>query len=280
MRYPVIFNGLTCCLALLIPVMAIASPEPLTMRVGGIISDPTPPHSWVDPCTGKLDGTMHHLVKDFFADKRGITLVYSQPALERNLPWPNLIGEVSEGVIDALIAVPAVPNLPALTYSETPIVVSDQAVISLKANPVDTTDTSKWREKRGLIATMGQEPSSNANYLLAKHNGLMFRETFSIEQSIDYLLTGKGDYMITGYYRVRGILLQRKIANDFEFKTFRNTSTDYHFAVKAGSLWEADVAAFSDYLKKHYDSGKMEYLDNNYLKKWLNSSKQACEKSL
>ena len=41
------------------------------------------------------------------------------------------------------------------------------------------------------------------------------------EKSIDYLITGKGDYMITGYYRAKGILLQRKIANDFDFETFR-----------------------------------------------------------
>ncbi|ARN74761.1 substrate-binding periplasmic protein [Oceanicoccus sagamiensis] len=275
MRYLSLVKPVAMLLAVLLT--SIASAEPRSMRLGGVISDSTPPHSWVDPCTGQLDGSLHHLLREFFEQQRGIKLLYNPAKKERDLPWANLIGQLSDGAIDALIAVPALPKLPALAYSEHAVVFSDQAVVYLKTRPVDTSNTAKWREKRGLIATMGQEPSSNANYLLAKHNGLVFRETFSVDQSIDYLITGKGDYIITGYYRARGNLLRRKMANDFVFETFRNPSTDYHFAVKARSEWEDDVDAFSDYLKGHYDSGKIEYLNNNYLKKWLNSSGE-CEK--
>ncbi|WP_235015517.1 transporter substrate-binding domain-containing protein [Oceanicoccus sp. KOV_DT_Chl] len=215
---------------------------------------------------------MYHILYDFFTKRHGVLLAYNEAKPEKDLPWPTLIGELSAGEIDALVAIPASPQLPALHYSTEPIVVSDQAIVYLKSNPVDTSDTEAWRAKRGLVAVLGQDKEANANYLLARHNGLVFRETQSTEQSIDYMMQGKGDYLISGFYRTKGILLHRGIVHDFEFESFHNPATNYYFAVKGGSQWVPLVDKFSDYLKKITESGKLEHLHNSYLKKWMNSN--------
>ncbi|KKL25429.1 hypothetical protein LCGC14_2405370, partial [marine sediment metagenome] len=241
--------------------------------VNGGTSIPRPPYRWIDQCSGKVIGSIPHLLGKIFTPLN-IKYRYTAPSVDDIELSPEVDEQLENGEIDARIVYGKNPANSAVIYSQQPISVIKLAVFYPRS-AATITRPQQLRQLRGVaISPLKQATplSPLQNYL--RQQGLPFILAATEDEAIELIKTGQADYVLTLKYN--------QLLANYSFQRLNITGFNIHFylAIAANSDY-ADIMPEIDYqIEQAIASGLVDFLDRKYLMLWLERGKKACTESL
>ena len=256
------------------PTWAISTLEPNSntakgnIVVGGFPDVANPPYTWVNHCTGKIEGILPHVVVRAL-NEAGYTVEFAEPIQMNSTAWTRTFEQLDKGEIDVLAGMysPAPENM---VITNQPLMKQKDTLIKRKADNLFVSD-QVFKSKRGLITDTSTNGSKVGLLKRLQQEGYTVDSTPSVLNAIEDVLDGKADYLITDYYFALSLLTEKEMINSVEMVEWSDRARGIHAAVKKGSEWEKIIPILDNRFAMYQQSGLTEHLSQNYLLNWLKS---------
>ena len=118
--------------------------------IGGLMTKPTPPYYWIDPCNNTPTGSSISILKKIL-DKMDVKYQFAEPNAMTLAGMRSRKNKLSSGEFDALIALLKVEDgTPNILYSQYPIVTLQDAMLYRKNDrfTIETPDDAAGSYRR------------------------------------------------------------------------------------------------------------------------------------
>lgn len=259
-------------LSLLLTKHVAASQE--TIIFGGNITTDIPPFSWVDKCTGEMDGVNYHLIRNFFEQQK-IKIKISSPLELNKKNWGIIQQQLDNNEIDGLTAFYN-KNSELLTVAKEPHMVVNSSLFYNKIKLGTLTNLFNFKDLRGLIPLTTPKFSTQPTYLFAKSAGLNVEKVNSTAEGFRRIIDGEADYLFTTHYYGRTTLANNPQKELFDYYKIPEMAHSYYLALKPSAKTTDILEKWSQYIIEYKKSGVLKFLNNSYATKWL--KQKTCEK--
>lgn len=236
--------------------------------VGGFPDVANPPYTWINRCTGKIEGILPHVVVRAL-NEAGYTVEFADPIEMNSTAWTRTFEQLDNGEIDVLAGMysPAPDNM---VITSQPLMKQKDTLIKRKADNLFVSD-QVFKSKRGLITDTSANGSKVGLLKRLQNEGYTVDSTPSVLNAIEDVVAGKADYLITDYYFALSLLTEKEMINSVEMVEWSDRARGIHAAVKKGSQWEKIIPVMDNRFAMYQQSGLTEHLSQNYLLNWLKS---------
>lgn len=237
--------------------------------IGGNVSPPIPPFSWVDDCSGTFNGLNYHLLEMFFS-QQGYDLSFTPPVRMVEAPWNDLIDDLRTDDIQALQGVFKNFKAKDLTTAAVPHVSIPESVVFNKNRIEPPYSIEKFTQYVGLLPYAGSDFEKLPTYKKAKSLGLTIKPVETNVKGMKLVANGEADFMIHSYFYSKALSKELNIDHLLGYYKLNIKPLEFYLAVLKGSKWEFILDDWDNFLIKQKESGYLQLLADSYLKQWIN----------
>ena len=248
---------------------ASAAPSSKPLIIGGVMSMPTPPYSWIDPCTGKPTGSALHTL-DKILQELDIPYEIAAPIAMNMTELRQTRSHLLEGKYDALIAVMETRSTTEMLLSKVPIVVLQDAILYRKSNRLNLNSADDIKGLTGGVVNLPFRPSStNPVVKWLKSKEVAYKLKPSRKDAFAALMSGEVDFIIIERYRAIATFMDKEQQKSLDLVPIPSSIRKLYFAMAANSPHIHLMPAINKKLVEFEHSGRAETLRYTYLRSWL-----------
>jgi ABC-type amino acid transport substrate-binding protein len=239
--------------------------------IGGSISTPLPPYSWVNPCTGDLTGASHDILQRILRQLDLEPVYLPSKPFNPKMAEENLAA-IKAGEADSLVAVEPNTRSELLELTQSTIILNKTAVIYLKDQSFEIDSEEDLKGLQGVTPTRKSKGVATHMNRWAEQHQTVLSPVFDLKEALGVVMSGKADYLTTGFYHAR-VMIDKPIQDRLNIVAMKTLERPLYFAMAKQSQWHYLLPEIDRQLVKSMEEGDFDRLNQKYLLAWVRGDK-------
>ncbi len=244
----------------------IAKPQ---LRVGGLPDRPTPPYMWLDTCSNELTGVLRAVVEEALEDEYELIFL---PLIETTpTSWTETVEHLKQGKYDIQIAMYSPPPQ-GILISHSPVALHRTSIFTKKNRYTETIQLDFLKDKKGIMLQGGKGAREHRQLLQLQAKGFNINHIANLENTLSLLIKEDIDYIIGEHFFTVDAINRLKLKADIQITDYSEKLRGIYAGVSETGEYTEVIPLLDVRLKAMNNSGAINLLTQNYLKKWLTKS--------